>query len=251
MIKNFTFGLIKTNCYLVFCPETRDAGIIDPDPRTKNEKNELVREIKRRHLSIKYIINTHYHSDHIGGNRILKENYHAQILIHEMDASVLPEPWKWWQRMIQADPTHHCPICGNQGNYLNVIPEQNKAVLGCPACGFNFDILSSPPADRLLHQGDLINIGNLIFKVIHTPGHTPGGICLYSEKERILFSGDTLFCGSIGRTDNIDASYEDIMKSVNILAQLPGDTIVYPGHGAPTTISQELKENPFLKKTAD
>jgi len=247
LIKRFVFGSIGTNCYLVACEETRDAVIIDPDIRTKKEKENIVNEIDRHKMCMKYIINTHHHSDHTGGNRILKETYGAQVLIHELDAPVLREPWKWWQQTVQADPKHPCPVCGHQENYLKVFEEQEKAVLGCDACDFKFEILSSPPADRLLHNGDMIEVGKIELKVIHTPGHSAGGISLYIKKENVIFTGDTLFSGSVGRTDNFDASYEDMMKSVKALTKLPDDTVVYPGHGEKTTIGSEKRENPYLQ----
>lgn len=97
----------------------------------------------------------------------------------------------------------------------------------------------SLPVDRLLAEGDLVKAGKLTFTVIHTPGHTPGGICLYSQEEKILFSGDTLFYGTYGRTDLPYSSEEEMQKSLKKLLQLPSETKVYPGHDRPTTIGQE------------
>jgi glyoxylase-like metal-dependent hydrolase (beta-lactamase superfamily II) len=246
LLKRFVAGPIKTNCYLVADEETRDAFIVDPEIRTKKERNDIEKEIGQHKMDLKYIINTHHHGDHVTGNRMLKEAYGAAILIHELDAPVLPEPWKWWQMTVLADPKHPCLACGHQENYLKVFKEQGKAILGCDACGFKIEILSSPPADRLLYNGDMIDVGRIELKVIHTPGHTPGGICLYFEKEKTLFSGDTLFNLSIGRSDTIDGSYENIIRSVRSLMDLPDDTVVYPGHGEQTTIGREKRENPYL-----
>jgi glyoxylase-like metal-dependent hydrolase (beta-lactamase superfamily II) len=247
LLKRFVFGPIQTNCYLVADEETRDALVIDPDIRNNKEKEALAKEISRHRLVLKYIINTHHHSDHTSGNRMLKQGYGAAIFIHELDAPVLPEPWKWWERTVKTDPKHPCPVCGQPENYIKVFEEQGKAILGCGACGFKLEILSSPPADRLLHNGDVIKIGKIELEVIHTPGHSAGGISLYIKKEKVIFTGDTLFCGSVGRTDNIDASNEDIIKSVKILAKLPDDTVVHPGHGEKTLIGREKRENPYLK----
>ncbi|MBE0433151.1 MBL fold metallo-hydrolase [candidate division WOR-3 bacterium] len=246
-LKRFVLGPIETNCYLVADETIRDAVIIDPDIRTRQEKEEVTGEIGRQKLSLKRVINTHHHSDHIGGNRMLKETYGAGILIHELDAPVAREPWKWWQKTMRADPMHPCPGCGHQENYLNVFEEEGKAVLGCKACGFSIEILSSPPADRLLCHGDVINVGRMEFRVIHTPGHTPGGMCLYVKEEKAIFTGDTLLNLSVGRTDTIDGSHEDILKSARSLMELPDETIVYPGHGDQTTIGREKRENPYVR----
>jgi len=104
---------------------------------------------------------------------------------------------------------------------------------------FMYKASNSPPADRHLKEGDEIMVGELVFKVFHTPGHTPGGISLYSEKEKVLFSGDTLFAGTYGRTDLPYSSQADMEKSLNKLLKLPAETKVYPGHGRPTIIAEE------------
>lgn len=246
MIKPFIFGPMQTNCYLLADDLAGVAAVIDPDIRTDEEETVFTREIGRRGLSLQYIINTHHHSDHISGNRRLKERYSARILIHESDAPYLTEPWRWWQKTVEVDPGHHCPVCDHQGNYLNVFPEQGKAVLGCQACGFQLDIYSSPPADHTLGHGEVIKIGELVLRIMHTPGHTAGSICLWAEKEEVLFSGDTLFSLAVGRTDMIDGSTEDMVRSVRNLMVLPDEVIVYPGHGEQTTIGRERRGNPFI-----
>jgi hydroxyacylglutathione hydrolase len=247
LVKHFVFGPIKTNCYLVACEKTMEAMVIDPDIRTKNEKEKFFSKINARKMKLKYIINTHHHSDHTSGNSIIKKATGAEILIHELDAAVLPKPWGWWLKMVDSDPPRPCPACGNGASYLEIHNDQEKAVLGCKTCGMKFEIFASPPADRLLHHGDLIKVGKLEFKVIHTPGHSAGGICLYAEEERVIFTDDTLFKGSIGRTDTIDSSYEDMIRSVQDLSRLPEDTVVYPGHGEITTIGEEKRNNPYLQ----
>ncbi len=247
LVKRFVFGPIETNCYLVACEKTKDAMVIDPDIRTKKEKEKFIGEINKSKMNLQYIVNTHHHSDHTSGNGMLKKATGALILIHELDAAVLPKPWEWWSKMTNADPPRPCPACGNNGTYLEIQKDQEKAVLGCKTCGMRFEIFSSPPADRLLHNGDVIKVGELEFVVIHAPGHSAGGISLYSKKEKAVFTGDTLFRGSVGRTDTVDGSYEDIIRSVKELSKLPEDTAVYPGHGETTTIGEEKRNNQYLQ----
>jgi hydroxyacylglutathione hydrolase len=247
LIERFVVGPIQTNCYLVACEETKEAMVIDPDVREKTEKNTLLDSVKQGNLQLQYIVNTHHHSDHTAGNTVFKQATGAKILVHEIDAVVLHEPWKWWLEMMKTHPQRPCPVCGNIGNYLDLFKEQGKAILNCRVCGFQFEILSSPPADRLLHHGDVIKVGMVDFVVIHTPGHSPGSISLYAEEEKVVFTGDTLFNRSIGRTDMFDASFDEIIRSVKELTKLPDDTVVYPGHGEKTTIGEEKHENPYVQ----
>ncbi|MDW7988307.1 MAG: MBL fold metallo-hydrolase, partial [candidate division WOR-3 bacterium] len=158
---------------------------------------------------ITHIINTHGHMDHIGANRQLKAESGAMVYIHKDDAELL---------------TH---------------PSKNLSLL----IG---DFVSSPPADVLLDDGDTIKIGNLELKVLHTPGHTPGSICLIGDK--FCFTGDTLFYDSIGRTDFPGSSEELMFKSLKKLSTvLTDELIVYPGHGE-WGIFRDIKlQNPFLR----
>jgi len=152
---------------------------------------------------VKYIVLTHCHGDHMGGVDKIKEKYGGKVLIHIQDEPGLKD------------------YNINMSDYIGMgIIEIN--------------------ADSRLNDGDLIHIGDIEFKVIHTPGHTKGGICIYIEKEKILFSGDTMFRGTWGRTDLPTGSFEDIIKSITErLMVLPEDTIVYPGHGKSTMIKEE------------
>lgn len=165
--------------------------------------------------NLKYIILTHCHSDHTNGLKLLKEKKGGKILISRDDAEGLYNP--------------ALSLC----EYINAI---------------NLEV----EADSRLDDNDLIHLGELEFKIILTPGHTKGGICIYNEKERLIFTGDTLFSGSWGRTDLPSGNFEEIMNSINNkLMTLPDETIVYPGHGKTTMIQDEkdiyinLKEKEF------
>jgi glyoxylase-like metal-dependent hydrolase (beta-lactamase superfamily II) len=158
--------------------------------------------------NVLYIINTHGHVDHIAANRQIKKRTGAQILIHQADSEMLIDARKNFSDLLAVPVT-------------------------------------SPPADRLLGGGDVIRVGELELKVVHTPGHSPGGISLISEG--LVFSGDTLFAGSIGRWDFPGASYNLLLASLrNKLLVLDDDMIVYPGHGPSSTIGAEKQGNPFV-----
>lgn len=173
------------------------------------EPNEILNVITRERLAVKYIINTHGHADHIAGNEKLKKIVGAPILIHRDDAEML------------TNARH------NLSMYIG-------------------ESIAFDPADKLLNDGDIINVGQLELKVIHTPGHTPGGICLLTEE--VLFSGDTLFSESIGRTDFPGGSYSKLITSIKDKLMLLQDCVkVLPGHGPETTIGWERKNNPFIQ----
>ncbi len=196
---------LATNCYLVGCEKTRETAVIDPG----EEPQTILKRIKAAGLKAKYIINTHGHADHIMANGEIKKATGAQILIHEEDAPYLTDPHK---------------------SLVEIM-------------GYNVRV---PEADKLLKEGDVIHIGTTVkLEVLHTPGHTPGGISLVTDK--VIFSGDTLFAGSIGRTDLPGGSYEQLIESVKgKLLKLGDDFIVYPGHGPTTTLGEERVSNPFL-----
>jgi len=201
-------GPLATNCYIVACEESHEALIIDPG-FAAGEGNKILNKIVECGLEVKQILNTHGHVDHTSGNKVLKEFTKAEILIHRDDALMLIDPSK------------------NLSNLLG-----NSVI--------------SPEADRLVEDGDIVKVGNLKFRVLHTPGHTKGSISLFCEEEKVVFTGDTLFAGSIGRTDLPGSSFEEIMYSLKRLTGLPDETIVYPGHGGKTNIGREKRMNPFL-----
>lgn len=204
-VRRFVVSPFETNCFLVSAPNAPDALIIDPGDSAET----ILEAIRSDGLAVRGIVNTHGHADHIAANSALKEELGCPIMIHESDAPYLSDP------------------------ELNL-----SAYLGRSGP-------LSPPADRLLNDGDEIEIGGLVFRVMHTPGHTPGGICLLVGDA--LFSGDTLFAGSIGRTDFPNGDQEQLLDSISRrLLVLPDETIVYTGHGSQTTIGIERASNPWL-----
>ena len=209
IIKTFTVGPLYTNCYVVGCNETKDAIIIDPGFDNELVAKRILRETEQLELQIRYIVNTHGHPDHIAGNGILKKLTDAPILIHEYDAPMLTKA------------------------------TENLTTL------FGLRTVSMPPADQMLHNGDAIEMGAVTLRVLHTPGHTRGSVSLLGDDE--VFTGDTLFAGSIGRTDFPDSSYKEIMDSLKKLSILPDRIKVYPGHGPASTIGEEKRSNPFLQ----
>ena len=170
------------------------------------DAREILQGVKELGLKIKLIVLTHSHPDHVGAVKEVQKATGAEVAIHIDEASSLSQ--------------------------------DSSLFIGANAQA------SSPP-DRLLKDGDGIDIGDLHFSVIHTPGHSPGGICLLGHG--VMFSGDTLFNSSIGRYDFSGGSYSQIMSSLHRLTALPVETIVYPGHGDDTTIGNERQGNPFLQ----
>lgn len=194
----------ETNTYLVWDKESEVGAVIDP----ANNAQAIVDKAEKLGFTIKYIINTHGHADHIGANSELKKLTGATLCIHEEDSEKLSNP------------------------DLNL-----SSFVGFP--------ITTVKADRLLKDGDVINIGNISLKVLHTPGHSKGCICLFSDG--FVFSGDTLFFESIGRYDFPDSDGNLLRKSIEEkLFVLPDSTKVYTGHGGPTTIGHEKKHNPFF-----
>jgi len=194
----------ETNTWLLWDEESREAILVDPAAPSP----DLLKRIEELKLKVKYIINTHGHMDHIGGNSWFKNHLSAPLMIHSADA----------------------PMLVNSAMNLSLY-------VGNP--------VSSAPPDVLLEDGMELSLGKYPVKVIHTPGHTPGGICFLADK--FLISGDTLFEQSIGRTDLQGGNHQQIINSIkNKLFVLPDDVIVFPGHGPRTSISMEKKNNPFV-----
>ncbi|MDY6893464.1 MAG: MBL fold metallo-hydrolase [Chloroflexota bacterium] len=207
IIKELVVGPFGSNCFIVGSETTKEAMIIDPGA----DANHIVDAANDLGLSIVLIVATHNHMDHIGALRPVKDATNADYAVHEADLET---------KMPAVFARMMGPLMGGS--------------------------LKAPPKpDRLLHDGDIIEVGDLKFTVLHTPGHTPGGISLLGDG--VVFSGDTLFNFGIGRTDMPGGSFSILMHSIATkLMVLPDDTIVYPGHGPRTTIGIERKRNPFL-----
>ena len=175
------------------------------------DEKKILAEIKAKGYVVDYIIATHGHPDHVCGNRKIQEATGAKIVMHKADTLFFNNP--------------------EVRNYFSMLGME-----------------PSPPTDRDVEEGDLIVIGATSFKVIHTPGHTPGGMCLYNAPN--LITGDTLFVGGIGRTDFPGGSHEELLTSIRTkLLVLPPETVVWPGHGyggSQSTIGEEKKSNPFF-----
>ena len=209
IIEQVQVGNFAVFAYVLGCQETGEAIVIDP----ADQVGLLLDIAKKRELNgIKYIVNTHCHADHAGGNREMKERTEAQIVVHKDDAYRLANPSMLALQIFQCE--------------------------------------ASPPADITVEEGDRIEFGRRFLEVIHTPGHTPGGMCLYTNG--YIFTGDTLFVGGIGRTDLPGGSMPELLLSVKTkLLTLPDETLVFPGHNYGTspqsTIGREKQYNPFVR----
>jgi hydroxyacylglutathione hydrolase len=206
--ERFCVGPLQTNCYLAWDENTRRAVLIDPG----DFPNQITAVIRASSLEVVWIANTHCHFDHTAGNKAAQEALCAPLAIHELDLPCL-------ERM------------------------HLSAESFMPGAG----VSPSPKPDRLLSEGDSFDLGGSELRVVHTPGHTPGSICLATEG--MVFSGDTLFAGGVGRTDLGGGDWGALMNSLSEkLMRLPDDTLVVPGHGPETTIGEERRRNPFVRE---
>lgn len=209
-IKAFTFNPVQENTYILY-NESNECIIIDPGCYFDSEKEELKNFITNHKLQPKLLLNTHCHLDHVFGNKFIAEEFKLKLNTHEREKPILEL---------------------------------------APASGLMFNL----PFDNYLgevaylKEGDFVKLGDDTLEVIHVPGHSPGSICFYCEKQKFIIGGDVLFQNSIGRTDLPYGSHEDLLKHIKEkLFKLPGEVKVYPGHGAPTSIGQEIKDNPYLQ----
>lgn len=205
IIKRYVLGMYQTNCYLMADENSKQCAIIDAGDISPL----LEKDIDEGKYDVKYIMFTHGHFDHIGGLEYYISKYNkAKILMHKNDVDAI--------------------LAGYDVFSANII-DKEKTVNHI----------------SLYNDGDLFELGESNITIIHTPGHTKGGVCIYTEG--ILFSGDTLFEGSIGRTDFVDGDFDELKKSILELYKLPDDTIVYPGHGNVTYLGDEKIANPFVR----
>lgn len=207
-LKRFALGALWTNCYLVW-DDNSDALMVDPG----GPAAEVADFIKNNKLNLRWIILTHGHGDHIGGIAQVRGLSECGVAIHEKDSSCLTSAAR--------------NLSSHMGPAIELVA-----------------------ADRILHDNDVLHAGKLEARIIHTPGHTPGGIAVLvaDGSEKVLFSGDTLFARSIGRTDLPGGDEEVLMASLKKLEPLPGDLRVYPGHGPDTVLGEEKLYNPYWPK---
>jgi hydroxyacylglutathione hydrolase len=212
-------GWLACNCSILGDPETREALVIDPG----DEVERILEAIARHGLKVRAIVSTHAHIDHVGGLARMAKATGAPVMMHENDLAL-------YRRL------------ATQAEWLGMpVPEMTEV-------------------DRFVREGDTVEWGGFQARVFHTPGHSQGSICLYLPtgesaretggglEEPRLFAGDTLFAGSIGRTDLWGGSFEEIIRSIHTsLLVLPDETLVYPGHGPATTIGEERESNPFVR----
>lgn len=208
-VKTFTFNPFMENTYVLYAEG--EGVIIDPGCYDPAEEAELVEFIEQKGLVIEKIINTHGHIDHVLGNSFAKEKFGASLWIGEHDLPTL--------KSVEA----YAPSYG-------------------------FQKYSAAEVDQLMKEGDEFSVGSGSFKVIFAPGHAPGHIAFYNEKDGFIIGGDVLFRESIGRTDLPGGDFDTLMHSIRTqFYTLPDNTIVYPGHGGHTTIGHEKKFNPFCR----
>lgn len=205
--KTFVVGPLQCNCTLLACEKTREGVLIDPG----DEAQRLISELQKAGVTIKYLLHTHAHFDHIGATGGLKAHTGAQICLHQADQFI-----------------------------YEMLPVQGQM--------FGMEFQAAPPVDHFVKDEEILRFGEHSLQVIHTPGHSPGGICFkLTSGEESVFSGDTLFQGSIGRTDLWGGDYELLIGSIKKrLMVLNDDILVVPGHGPQTLIGKEKRTNPFL-----
>jgi glyoxylase-like metal-dependent hydrolase (beta-lactamase superfamily II) len=211
-IKCFQVNPLQENCYVVN-DDTKECVIIDCGAYYEAERQAVVNYLDEQQLKPVHLLCTHGHFDHAFGNDTIYSRYGLKPEIHADDAYLI------------ADMAQQCVDMGM-------------------GIGYN---RPSPPVGMLLHEGDAIAFGNHRLRVIHTPGHSKGGVCFYCAEESVVFTGDTLFRMSVGRTDLPGGSWAQLTHSLTKkIATLPHGTTVYPGHGPATNLSEEVSMNPYF-----
>ena len=204
------FSPIEVNTYIL-ADQSGDCAVIDCGCYNKKEFEKLTAFIQKKNLNPVLLLNTHCHLDHIFGNGMFLQKY-------------------------------------NLGTHCSQLDEMNRKSSVQHALLFGLKMDYPPEPAGFLSDGEEITFGSVSLKVLHVPGHTTGSLAFYSEKDNVVFTGDALFSGSIGRTDLQGGDYETLIKSIKSkLFILPPETVVYPGHGDETTIEREMKQNPYFK----
>ncbi len=206
IIHTIPVGITQTNCYVVGCEETQEGVVIDPGANPER----ILRTLEESGLTIRYVLNTHCHFDHMGANAEIVAVTGAPLALHPAEL----------------------PILQARGG----------------SSWFGVPVKESPLPDVELEDGQVLEVGTLRFQVLHTPGHSPGGVTFYLEEEGAAFDGDVLFAMGVGRTDLPGGNWDTLMRSIReILFALPDETVLYPGHGPKTTVGQEKRSNPWLR----
>lgn len=209
-IKRFTFNPFAENSYILFDETTKEAAIIDPGCYDGSEKKAIDEFIVNEDITLKYLFNTHCHLDHIFGICYIKSNYAPVYYAPEEDLPLLKQA-------------------------------SQQAIM------FGMEIREICLPDKYINPALSLKLGNSTLGFLFTPGHSPGGYCIYFQNENMCVTGDTLFEGSIGRTDLPGGNHEQLLKSIKEnLFVLPDETVIYPGHGEASTIGIEKKSNPFF-----
>lgn len=215
IVHRFIDRWFAENCYVVVGPSGTQALVIDPGLQAE----QVVEGIERHGLTVETVVNTHGHIDHVAGNALVCEKTGAPLVAHAADLAM-----------------------------INDVPQQQRR-LEKMGIRLDFDLPASPRPQMLLEEGKPFAFDGIAFDVIHTPGHSPGGVCLVHGET--MFVGDTLFQGSIGRTDLPGGSMPDLVHSIREkLFRLPGSTLCWPGHGETTTLEEERRSNPFVSDRA-
>ncbi len=208
--ETFAVNPFEMNCYVYYDEKSGDGVIIDPGAYSEYEKHLIENFIKNNKINIKLILNTHGHIDHILGNAWAKELFIAPLLMHADDLELI-------EKSVE------------QGSIYGV------------------DFPKPPLPDNYITEKDVIEAGDTEFKIIHTPGHSPGSVCFVDEENKIIFGGDCVFKGSIGRTDLWKGDMDVLLDSINNkIFKYADDFTIYPGHYEETTIGEEKRSNPFL-----
>lgn len=201
-------GPLRCNCSIIGDENTREAMVIDPG----DDIEDVLTVLQKHGLTVKQIIITHAHIDHVGGAMKLRATTGAPILLNENDYALLQ-------------------MLDEQAAWIGMAAPEKVEI------------------DQNARPADTVKAGSLAAQIIHTPGHTEGSICLYFATEKRLIAGDTLFAGSVGRTDLPGGSFDKLIRSLHEkVLTLPDETVVVPGHGSLTSIGEERESNPFLAK---